>query len=345
MERVDPVVAFALTPRFWTTVGENLHCVDTEWFERGVHEIREQAHRIAARDEEFKGLRDLVCRYCSRMQREGWGSLKGLNSMAPACVSSALDGLAQCAEVLVDNGWPAIALLMFDEVWLLTFWLQCVIHAVMMVEPGGDTEVEHDRAGEVGAQPESIRSGVRPDVMTDSGMEGHGTTSASGRSMWERSSCVLAVTADFWGWVVDGKRTERGWRAHRDRSMLSVPPNTMPEYITFWSALSEATPDSACMYVVPATYDSHYHVPHGDGDVPLSDVRALPAASGDVLSWSGRLLHWGGRYDAEQRGAPHQDAFARFLLGLAPHRIAFHRASAVRCGSRYEGQHGHRWLS
>ncbi|GLC34877.1 hypothetical protein PLESTM_000249400 [Pleodorina starrii] len=171
----------------------------------------------------------------------------------------------------------------------------------------------------------------------------------------------------------------RGWPPHRDRP--SMPrglqegpqptsqnlPHPLPVYVTCWIALTAATPDNGCIYVVPADldplYDSGTTLPpdatavtatvgavsdatgpggyadspvsrrveggvdasgsaggggsdgagggpsahaaraeYGSDDVSVPDlqaVRALPAAAGEALLWSGRLLHWGGAADAE----------------------------------------------
>ncbi|KXZ53193.1 hypothetical protein GPECTOR_7g1086 [Gonium pectorale] len=138
----------------------------------------------------------------------------------------------------------------------------------------------------------------------------------------------------------------------------------LPAYCTVWVALTDATPDNGCIYVVPADLDPRYprhplnseraaagdgdedggngeahsrrakealaapaassrssgvaaagaaaaaeaaaaaaaEPPGGDPSVAVTDpqaVRALPAAAGEALIWSGQLLHWGGAADAE----------------------------------------------
>lgn len=184
---------------------------------------------------------------------------------------------------------------------------------------------------------------------------------------------------------------QRGWGPHRDRpTMPRLPPDNFPAYLTLWLALTPATPESSCIYVVPADMDPLYGgadcrtrrarvraagggeeregsnggwtdggaedgrarddvctppaaaaaeeagveavddaqeaqedsregwvgrgVLEGDGvegeeasglaDVVVTDpqaVRALPAAAGEALVWSGRLLHWGSVADGEEQ--------------------------------------------
>lgn len=100
-----------------------------------------------------------------------------------------------------------------------------------------------------------------------------------------------------------------GWPPHRDRGSFQAALNGFradgtPRYTTFWIALTDATPQSSCLMVVPRRWDPGY----SDGDKGyLSDIfssveayqyiRALPVASGGLIAFSHRLMHWGSAAD------------------------------------------------
>lgn len=98
----------------------------------------------------------------------------------------------------------------------------------------------------------------------------------------------------WWAWLLDTD-APRGWRPHRDRPDVASDERGAPRSITLWIALTDATPENGCMYVVPAPLDVQYVNPNATDDVmSLQCVRALPAPAGSVLGWSSSLLHWGG---------------------------------------------------
>ncbi|UYN94358.1 MAG: phytanoyl-CoA dioxygenase family protein [Enhydrobacter sp.] len=102
----------------------------------------------------------------------------------------------------------------------------------------------------------------------------------------------------FWIWHVDPAKSERGWAPHRDVGHAALFADRRPKALTAWFAFSEANELNGCMHVVPADRDRYYGRPAGDGkttDFAPSDVRALPAAAGDVFLWTQALLHWGGQ--------------------------------------------------
>jgi ectoine hydroxylase-related dioxygenase (phytanoyl-CoA dioxygenase family) len=128
--------------------------------------------------------------------------------------------------------------------------------------------------------------------------------------------------------VIDGEKQLAGWSLHRDRSEMRFYQTesglVLPEYITAWTALTAANRDNGCVYVLPRSMDATYDR-HDDADVaiaPLDEASmvALPAAAGDVLCWSGRVLHKGGTYRRDLQPPP-------------PPRIAIATAFSTR---RYE---------
>jgi ectoine hydroxylase-related dioxygenase (phytanoyl-CoA dioxygenase family) len=98
----------------------------------------------------------------------------------------------------------------------------------------------------------------------------------------------------MWAWHL-APDAPRGWKPHRDRPAIDPDPRGAPRSITLWVALTDATPENGCMYVVPAPLDVQYANPNASDDVwSVQCVRALPAPAGSVLGWSSSLLHWGG---------------------------------------------------
>jgi Phytanoyl-CoA dioxygenase (PhyH) len=97
----------------------------------------------------------------------------------------------------------------------------------------------------------------------------------------------------IWGHYVPAN--SRGWRPHVDG------PTTVDK-LTVWLALTDATLENGCMYVVPrnseteemsdqflsrASFDSK------DTRTFLQHAKALPAAAGTYLGWGPFVVHWG----------------------------------------------------
>ena len=87
---------------------------------------------------------------------------------------------------------------------------------------------------------------------------------------------------------------------HRDRPTAGPASfdAKVPAYVSIWLALSDATTNNSCLYVVPLAQDAGYYLA-GDGDqngnVPLriDACIAQPLKQGGMLCFSHRLLHWG----------------------------------------------------
>jgi hypothetical protein len=89
---------------------------------------------------------------------------------------------------------------------------------------------------------------------------------------------------------------------HRDRPLADLSSfrthstAPAPKYCSVWLALTPATPENSCLYLVPRSDDLGYH---GVGDavsptpIPWQCIVAQPLPAGGLLAFSHRLLHWG----------------------------------------------------
>lgn len=120
---------------------------------------------------------------------------------------------------------------------------------------------------------------------------------------------------DFWAWHVAARDDDAGWAPHRDRGRKALLADGGPAALTAWIAISEATPDNGCMYLVPADRDPTYNTAAEDEHrFALSDIRALPAAPGTILFWNQAVLHWGARSSRRGTG-PRISASVEFQRG------------------------------
>jgi hypothetical protein len=98
----------------------------------------------------------------------------------------------------------------------------------------------------------------------------------------------------FWVWHVDPASTESGWPPHRDKGRHALDANGNPLALTVWIPLSEATPLSSCVYILPKSRDPVYGTAEEQNwriDYPA--IRALPAQPGEFYCWDQAVLHWG----------------------------------------------------
>ena len=153
-------------------------------------------------------------------------------------------------------------------------------------------ELLHHLGGAVAALPSALPPTMA--VIFDIVWE---VQAAIGRFLEAKLDRRLAPCADLYIF-----RESSGWGLHRDRSRAdTLDADGSPRYVTAWIPLEAATVENGCMQVVPAPFDDLYQASTEDAEAegrPLIDYDALlplPAAVGDVLLWTGRLLHTGGR--------------------------------------------------
>jgi hypothetical protein len=98
----------------------------------------------------------------------------------------------------------------------------------------------------------------------------------------------------------------RGWTPHRDNDSPenALEPDGLPNYITAWMPLTEATTKSSCMYYIPRMYDPKYEtggvgeeyfdtIFKDNGD--YQNILSLPMIPGGLVCHSSRTVHWGSR--------------------------------------------------
>jgi ectoine hydroxylase-related dioxygenase (phytanoyl-CoA dioxygenase family) len=135
-----------------------------------------------------------------------------------------------------------------------------------------------------------------------------------------------------------------GFSPHRDRQPDDAPStfhsdDQQAKFITNWIALSDATPENSCLYVIPKPYDPGYT--KGDSDNVADDndindcdeakssrnsdgsadplhralsskesfqhVRCLPRKAGQSILFTHRIIHWGSQGDPADLVARYDD--------------------------------------
>jgi Phytanoyl-CoA dioxygenase (PhyH) len=120
-----------------------------------------------------------------------------------------------------------------------------------------------------------------------------------------------AFNFDLLAWFIP--LGEGGFSPHRDRqpddAASSFHADQQAKFVTQWIALSDATPENSCLYMIPKPYDPGYT--KGDteeeGD-PLQralkqkqtfqHIRAMPRKAGQSILFTHRIIHWGSKGDA-----------------------------------------------
>ena len=117
---------------------------------------------------------------------------------------------------------------------------------------------------------------------------------------------------DMLAWYIDPREGAAGFSPHRDRQPDDVKgsfhDDKVAKYVTMWLALTDATPENSCLYVIPKTFDPGYTTgddESDDGPDPLTralpdkcafqNIRALPRRAGQSLLFTHRIMHWGSR--------------------------------------------------
>lgn len=127
-----------------------------------------------------------------------------------------------------------------------------------------------------------------------------------------------------------------------------------PTLLNVWVPLCDATLDNGCMYVVPKEHDALFASPEDDGHLKaalpvagsdgrqftvrfdLGAARALPGCAGEVMSWHGNLIHWGGRCSSS--ASEPRASFACAFRAARTERTHLDIESGMPCLTREEVQ-------
>ena len=99
----------------------------------------------------------------------------------------------------------------------------------------------------------------------------------------------------LWIHIVQAVDGAAGWMPHFDGFASAR--------VSVWLALTEATTDNGCIYIVPSSMlPDAFRIKDTFVDLPMKDVlramhatRALPVQAGAALGWEFHVFHWGGR--------------------------------------------------
>ena len=122
-----------------------------------------------------------------------------------------------------------------------------------------------------------------------------------------------ANSLDTLAWSITPCLGQSGFAPHRDRQPADVAgsfrADGTPKYCTAWVALSAATTDNSCLYLVPRGHDPGYdegddHAPDAEdpllrvfrsADAAVQAVRACPLRPGGAVIFTHRAMHWGSK--------------------------------------------------
>jgi Phytanoyl-CoA dioxygenase (PhyH) len=119
---------------------------------------------------------------------------------------------------------------------------------------------------------------------------------------------------DILAWYIES----RGFSPHRDRQPDNTPasfhPDGQAKFVTHWVALSEATPENSCLYMIPKTHDPGYMEGDDEAEDPLQralpnkgsfqHIRSFPRSAGTSLLFTHRIIHWGSARDESSTMPP-----------------------------------------
>ena len=113
---------------------------------------------------------------------------------------------------------------------------------------------------------------------------------------------------DILAWHITGE----GFSPHRDRQPEDISSSFRGDdakFVTQWIALTPATPQNSCLYMIPKEYDPGYMEGDSEEEDPLrralpdktsfQHIRALPRNPGQSLLFTHRIIHWGSARDPD----------------------------------------------
>ncbi len=125
------------------------------------------------------------------------------------------------------------------------------------------------------------------------------------------------LVPNFAVYYIEASDQGKGFAPHRDAEYANaLNENGMPTVMTVWITVTEASPLSSCLYIVPKNRDPQYADSIHDLSVTADafaweDVRALPTPPGVMSCWTQYLFHWGSR--ASRRAPEPRITYAVYL--------------------------------
>lgn len=141
---------------------------------------------------------------------------------------------------------------------------------------------------------------------------------------------AILLPEDFWVFFVPpGDSAATKWTAfppHKDWAGgdPGVMAGDLPTVLVGWVALTDASTNDSCMYVVPGDCDKGYRTEDRNVrnyNFRVQDVRAVPAEAGQVLLFSTHVSHWGSR-SSRWATHPRMSISMFFQRGDIPARFA-----------------------
>jgi hypothetical protein len=106
---------------------------------------------------------------------------------------------------------------------------------------------------------------------------------------------------NFWVYYIEPTDEGKGFEPHRDAEYPdTLDEHGMPNVLTAWITVTEATPLNSCMYLLPRNRDNQYdeaahNLKTGWSQMALQDLRALPTPAGVLSCWDQYVFHYGSR--------------------------------------------------
>ncbi len=127
--------------------------------------------------------------------------------------------------------------------------------------------------------------------------------------------CLSALLGDDYVQLPDhwatylGRTGQAGFAPHPDAAEFpAVREDGRVNAVTIWIALTEATPDNGCIYLIPGSSNAEpfypFTGPSRQHDLPalLHRVEAVSMRAGSFAGWNHQTIHWGGRYKDSAAG-------------------------------------------
>ena len=291
------------------------------------------------RDSTLNKMRDVFVNDPSTQNYENLGGLLdsrgyfGLTSADTTFPPDICERLAMGIRRLSAHGYSAMFILQYDEAWIVGDLLSSIITAASGNEPIGDWYIfcvgDNASTYKPGPphrdRPTADNTSFRaPKVAPTAAAVAHAIANCTD----EVSTIVISSSKAAVGF--DGPSSSL-CGAHNLLDGLDSDGLGSPMYCSVWLALTDATPETSCLYVIPRSNDPGYELGgdaisgHGHN---WNDIVAQPLMQGGFLTFSHRLLHWGSTPQIMPTSAAGNHSNATVMVPRSRGRIALTLAFA-----------------